>query len=294
MEASMSEPHHQRTARHLITRGDDFGSMPEANRAIVDSCRRGVLRNASVMAPANAFADAAELARGCPELCVGLHVAMSAEWVEYRFGPVCDPSEVPSLVDDDGLFLSSPMAMFRRGVEVEELMREARAQLARARKAGIDIRYLDEHMGVSWLHGQPQGPRFEDGLRALAREEGLIWFTDAHGPGGERFGAALKRPWSVEQTIAALDVLPAGPTLFMTHPVYNEGYMARSQLREKPDRPRGSEGINRQQDTDILMSPRFADACAERGVRCVSYVEAAAAKRSAMTAGAAGAGGNAP
>jgi hypothetical protein len=267
----------------LVTRGDDYGSMPEANRAIIDCCRQGVLRNASLMAPGNAFAEAAELARGCPELCMGLHVAMSAEWVEYRFGPVCDPAEVPTLVDDDGLFLASPMEMFKRGVNVEQLMREARAQLAKARKAGVDIRYLDEHMGCGWVHAQPKGgPRFVDGLRALAREEGLLWYTDVHGETGPQFHGALTRPWTVEKAVAALDGLTEGATLFMTHPVYNEGYMARSELRQHRDLARGSEGIARQHDTDILKSPGFARACQERGVRCVSYVEAAAASRAAV------------
>jgi hypothetical protein len=266
----------------LVTRGDDFGSMPEANRAIVDCFRQGVMRNASIMAPGNAFAEAAELARGCPDLCVGLHVAMTAEWTECRFGPVCDPAEVPTLVDDDGLFLASPMALFRRGVSVDELMREARAQLAKARKAGVEIRYLDEHMGVSWLHPLPEGPRFVDGLRALAREEGLIWFNDAHEP--ERaYHTLIDNPWSIDGAIAALDRLDHSPALFMTHPVYNEGYMARSRLRDHPDGVPGAEGIARQVDTDILTSPRFARACAERDVRCVSYVEAAAARRDAAT-----------
>ena len=264
----------------LVTRGDDFGSMPEANRAIVDCFRQGVLRNASLMAAGNAFAEAAELARGCPGLCVGLHVAMTAEWVECRFGPVCDPAEVPTLVDDDGLFLASPMAMFKRGVSVDELMREARAQLAKARRAGVEIRYLDAHMGVSWLHPLPHGPSFAAGLRALAREEGLIWFEDAHDPECA-YQALIERPWSVDGAIAALDRLDHSPSLFMTHPVYNEGYMARSLLRDHLDGVPGAEGIARQHDTDILTSPRFARACAERDVRCVSYVEAAAARQAA-------------
>src|SRR3954469_5001259 len=100
----------------LITRGDDFGSFAEANHAIIDSFKRGVLRNASIMAPAPHFEHAAQLARENPGLCVGLHLALTSEWEEVRFGPVLDAKEVPSLVEPDGTFLATPMQHHRRGV----------------------------------------------------------------------------------------------------------------------------------------------------------------------------------
>jgi hypothetical protein len=46
------------------------------------------------------------------------------------------------------------------------------------RAAGIKISYVDEHMGVSWIH-----PDLRTGIAEIARREGLI---DAHGFHGLR------------------------------------------------------------------------------------------------------------
>ena len=47
----------------IVTRGDDSGSCHSANRAIADAFKNGLLRNASVMVPAPAFKDAAQMYR---------------------------------------------------------------------------------------------------------------------------------------------------------------------------------------------------------------------------------------
>jgi hypothetical protein len=260
----------------LITRGDDFGIFAESDEAIVDSFRNGVLRNASIMAPAPRFEQAARLARENPGLCVGLHLTLSSEWEEVRFGPVLGAKAAPSLVEADGTFLPSPMRHHRRGVVIAEMMRELKAQLAKARAAGVDIRYLDEHMGCAWVHPMPVGSRrLVDHLREWARAEGLIYSTDIHGDHG--FHGRMERPHSVDGAIAALAGLEGLPYLYMTHPAYHRGPLTRLAVHDVPPRELPREGADREDDARILQSPVFAHACQERGVRCVSYVEAAAA-----------------
>jgi predicted glycoside hydrolase/deacetylase ChbG (UPF0249 family) len=262
----------------LITRGDDFGSFEEANLAIIDSYQKGVMKCASIMAPAKHFEHAAQLARENPGLCVGLHLSLSSEWEEQavRFGPVLGAKAVPSLVEPDGTFLASPMHHHRRGVKIDEMMRELKAQLAKARKAGVNIQYLDEHMGCAWVHPMPEGSkRLVDYVREWAREEGLLYYTDVHGD--YAFHSRMKRRWTVEGAIAALDGLEKKPCLFMTHPAYNRGPLTRLVVHDDTPRPVPREGSDREDDARILQSPAFAKACADRGIRCVSYVEAAAA-----------------
>lgn len=269
----------------LVTRGDDFGSFPEADRAIVDAHDRGCLRNASIMAPAPSFAHAAELARTRPGLCLGLHVTMTCEWRETRWGPLCDPSEVPSLVGADGCFLPTTMGLFERGVVLDDLMRETRAQLAHARAAGVRIEYLDEHMGIAWVHEPGGRERFVDRLRRFAAEEGLLWHDDV-APAANAFHsrfAAHPRPATLADAIAALDGIE-GTWLWMTHPAYAEGAIARDRLVAMPDE-RGAQARLRAVDTALLMAGGFAEACSRLGIVPASYPEVARRLRPAVRAG---------
>lgn len=157
----------------LVTRADDAGNTESANRAIRETFEDGVLRNASVMAPCPAFEDAADRLAGLDGLCVGVHVTLTAEWDRPRWGPVLPPEEVPSLVDDDGYFPPTPTALAKSQPDTDEMLAEARAQLARLRDAGFEVSYFDDHM----RHRGPllyEAPEFVTGLRELAAEEGLI------------------------------------------------------------------------------------------------------------------------
>lgn len=62
--------------RQLITTADDFGASLEANAAVAQACREGILRYASLMVDAPAAADAAAQARACPGLGVGVHLVL--------------------------------------------------------------------------------------------------------------------------------------------------------------------------------------------------------------------------
>jgi predicted glycoside hydrolase/deacetylase ChbG (UPF0249 family) len=65
--------------RQLITTADDFGASPEVNEAVIRAHREGVLRFTSLMVDAPAAAAAAEAARSCPGLGVGVHLVLCAE-----------------------------------------------------------------------------------------------------------------------------------------------------------------------------------------------------------------------
>ena len=257
----------------LITRGDDLGSFPEANQGIIDCHQRGVLRNASVMAPCPAFAQGAELALTCPELCLGLHITLTSEWEGVRWGPVSDPASVRSLIDDDGHFLTEPKALMDRGLQMEEIMREARAQLAKARRHGLPIRYLDEHMFFGWIHALPSGPRVYDLMSALAREEGLIWHRDAIDESLRHFHERIGYPPTEDSVVAAVQALEPGAWLWITHPARSGGYLERSRLRHLDQQVSGQEGVARVQDALLLSSTATLEACIRAGVRPASYPE---------------------
>ncbi|HYE07388.1 MAG TPA: ChbG/HpnK family deacetylase [Planctomycetota bacterium] len=254
----------------LITRADDFGSFPEANRAILACLDAGALRNVSVQAPTPWFASGAP-ALAATDACIGLHLSITCEWEQPRWGPVSDPSTVASLVDDDGMFFADPMVPFRRGLVLDEIMREAAAQLAAARAAGLDVRYVDEHMGVGWLHGPHGGPRLHERLRAWARSEGLLYHEDV-APMANDFMARVAPPRRPAEVAAALVGLPTGPWLMILHPAESTGVIAASRLRGGG--AAGDVARDRALDAALLRDAGFVAALRTGAVRAATYVEA--------------------
>lgn len=242
----------------LITRGDDAGSCSAANRAVLEACERGIARNASLMVPGPAFAETARLFAGRPEICLGLHVTLNAEWQAVRWGPVLPPERVPSLVDDRGHFLPSPRHLRDRGFVLEEAVAEAQAQLDRARALGVEIAYLDEHMGVGWL------PGLRECLAALAEREGLV---DAH-PFSSLAAVESEAEDLVSMWLVWIDAAPPGTYVLVTHPGIDE-----EEMRQFGDEP-GVVARERDAERRALTDPRLAEALRERGVEIVRYTDA--------------------
>ncbi len=259
----------------LVTRADDFGSFPEANNAILACLAAGALRNVSVQVPTPWFAAGAS-ALAATDACIGLHLSITCEWEEPRWGPVSDPATVRSLIDDEGKFFADPMVPFQRGLVLDEIMREAAAQLAAARAAGLAVRYVDEHMGIGWLHGPDGGERLHDRLRAWATSEGLLYHEDVV-PGQRGFMDRVAAPRGVDAVVDALADLPPGPWLLLTHPAQDAGVIARSRLRGGG--VAGEVARERAEDAMLLRDPRFVFALDSGPVRAATYVEAAADMR---------------
>jgi chitin disaccharide deacetylase len=83
--------------RWLIVTADDFGITQGVNRGIVQAHREGILTSTSLMVDRPACLEAAELARACPELSVGVHLELRrndnrrlAEEVDRQLGRFVD------------------------------------------------------------------------------------------------------------------------------------------------------------------------------------------------------------
>lgn len=126
----------------IVTRGDDSGSCHSANQAIADAFKNGVLRNTSIMVPAPAFKEAAQMYKKLDGFCVGLHGTITDEWNTHRWGPVLGAEKVPSLVMEDGTFFKSIQALWNNEPDNDEIIAELKAQLDVARVEGLDIKSL--------------------------------------------------------------------------------------------------------------------------------------------------------
>jgi chitin disaccharide deacetylase len=130
----------------LIVTADDFGHTTGANRAIVESLRRGYVTHASLIVNLAGFDDACELMRAEGlESSVGLHL-------NFTDGvPLTDGMKRSTRFCVDGHF-RYPMlgrGLSRLSAPDQQLVREeASAQFARARTAGCPIVHLDSHHHV--------------------------------------------------------------------------------------------------------------------------------------------------
>jgi predicted glycoside hydrolase/deacetylase ChbG (UPF0249 family) len=149
--------------RVAIVHVDDLGMCHAANEGGFEALENGPATCASIMVPCPWFAEAAARARENPELDLGVHLTLNAEWDHYRWGPVAGRSAVPSLLDDRGYLPRTTLETVARA-KPEEVAVELRAQVERALEAGIDVTHLDSHMGTCFF------PKFIEVYAGLARE----------------------------------------------------------------------------------------------------------------------------
>jgi predicted glycoside hydrolase/deacetylase ChbG (UPF0249 family) len=136
----------------LIVTADDFGLCAEVNDAICQLHDRGVVQRASVIVNTEHFESSVEALRSRPSLEAGIHLNLT----DGR--PVLPAGEVATLVNGRG--------SFRRGRHYtvlahilgqrrarDDIRAEWRAQVAKMRRAGIDIKHLNAH---GHLHLLPQ------------------------------------------------------------------------------------------------------------------------------------------
>jgi len=165
--------------RRLIVNADDFGLCRGSVEGIVRGHRNGIITSASLMANMPAADTAIRAAKACPELDVGVHLTFN------QGRPVLPASEVASLVDRRGRFLSSAGCLVsRRKPRPDELDREFRAQIGRLLDAGLAPSHLDLHTTVGYLL---EGV-FPLSVRLAAEYRLAIRFP--FGDGWERMGAA--------------------------------------------------------------------------------------------------------
>jgi predicted glycoside hydrolase/deacetylase ChbG (UPF0249 family) len=140
-----------RRDRVVIVHADDVGMCQATVPAFFELADRGLVSSGSVMVPCPWFREAAAEARRHPQADVGVHLTLTSEWKNYRWGPVvpCDPAS--GLTDAEGCFYGAPALMDRPAAAV--VLREMRSQLCRARTAGIDVTHIDCHMFAMLAHG---------------------------------------------------------------------------------------------------------------------------------------------
>ena len=155
-------------SKTLLIRCDDMGMSHSVNIAIKELIESGLVFSTSVMFPCAWYQEAVDILKANPQIAVGIHLTLNAEWKNYRWGPVSGRDKVPSLVDENGYFLPSREKFFANNPKTEEVEIELRAQIERAMNSGLKISYLDYHMGTA-----VEKPEHRAIVEKLAKEYGL-------------------------------------------------------------------------------------------------------------------------
>lgn len=242
----------------ILLRADDLGYSVGVNCGLAWACDNGLPMSIGLMLNLPATRHGYELIAG-KGYCLGLHTTISAG------KPLSDPAEVPSLVDERGLFHSSD---FYRNATADpaalaDVEREAEAQYqAFVELTGYEPDYVDVHAvssttftigtcNVAERHGRPFSYLAPSGHAMRVGSSDML----IHGSQG-----------SLDQlldTVMATDSQTAAPVVhaLMLHPGFVDAQLMRSSSLTLP----------RTVDAEILRSPELQALATHNDVELVTY-----------------------
>jgi predicted glycoside hydrolase/deacetylase ChbG (UPF0249 family) len=251
----------------LIPRADDAGSSPEANRAIYRTCKEGWMRNVGFMAPTPWFREAVDLIGQLPGIAHGLHVTFTNEWTLNAWKSM---TGVQPWTDEEGRCMDSPMSIFQRGVVIDAMVAEIRAQLAWARSSGLKIVYMDGHMGIEWVHPlNDPAHRLATYLQEICDEEGIVWHLNCYRTNAPQGPSIPDRQPFLRNWLSERE----GQILLMTHPATDTGFIHADSFRPANGAQLGNEQKWRQSDLDLLCDNAFADQLKQDGWNILRFDE---------------------
>ncbi|MGH9514855.1 MAG: polysaccharide deacetylase family protein [Terriglobales bacterium] len=175
---------HPAGSKLLIIHADDLAVAHSVNSASFDALDKNAVTSASIMVPCPWLTEVAGYAKTHPDADLGLHLTLTSEWKNYRWGSVASSDKVPDLLGPDGSLWSDTPSVAKHA-KPDESEREIRAQIERAMALGIHPTHLDTHMGSVLA-----SPEIFAVYVKLAHEFHLP-FLAVRIPGAERLLAAL-------------------------------------------------------------------------------------------------------
>jgi predicted glycoside hydrolase/deacetylase ChbG (UPF0249 family) len=135
--------------RLVIIHADDVGMCQASLAAYADLVDSGLVSAASVMVPCPWFPATAAFCRdhAGDNVDMGVHITLTSEFADYRWGPVSTRDPATGLMDKAGYFHATREGVWRNA-EPNAVEEEIGAQVERALNAGIDVTHIDTHMGA--------------------------------------------------------------------------------------------------------------------------------------------------
>jgi predicted glycoside hydrolase/deacetylase ChbG (UPF0249 family) len=265
LSPSLSQTTSSAPTPELLVRCDDAGLSHAVNQAFQQLAETGFPFSASVMTVGPWFAEAAQTLKQYPNVSIGVHLTLNAEWKELRWGPILG-NTVPSLVDSLGYFFPSRAALMAHNPKLDEVERELRAQIDRALAAGLKPDYIDYHMGAAV--GTPE-------LRAIVERLASEYHAGISRYFGEEDAGSIYRADPEAKTDSLLAIIsrlkPDKRNLLVFHITETSSEM--SALTDLNAIGLSDVGKHREAEFLALCSPDVHDLFAAKGVRLLTYAD---------------------
>jgi len=262
-------------ARLLILHADDLAVSHSQDRASFAALDSRAASSASIMVPCPWLTEVAAYAKAHPDADLGLHLTLTSEWQNYRWGPVASRDQVPGLLGPDGN-LWPDVPFVTRHATPAEVEKEIRAQIERALKLGIHPTHVDSHMGTLFVpeyfpvyvkvareYGLPflavRTPGAPAGMLALLNDSDII-------PGAIVMATGGKPESWASFYLGLVKSLKPGLTEMIVHLAYDDAEM---QAVTEGHPAYGSAW--RQRDFNVVTSPEFRQALKDNGVTLIGW-----------------------
>ena len=271
------------TVAKVMLRADDFGMSHAVNMALKDMVETGIPFNASVMMVTPWVTEAAQILKDAPHVSIGLHLTLTSEFEELKWGPISGTNAVPSLVDERGFFRTSVRDFLLSDYDLDQVKTELRAQIERAMAMGMKVDYLDHHMGIA-----RSTPEIAGIVEALADEYDLLicrYFDENMGAG--IWGKPIERKKSA--VLEAMDKLDGDRyNLFVFHTAHDNTELSRvddlnTDLMSDPVSGLSILGKHRQAELNVFLSDDFRKALKNK--RVMTYGDLKASSSAEMKRG---------
>jgi len=275
-------------ARLLVIQAEDLGMAHSIDKASFDALEKGWVTSAGILVPGPWFPEVLRWSRSHPNADLGIRLDLNADWSSYRWRPVSGLQKGSGLTDPGGYLSSSQISVAQHATPAE-VESELHAQIDMAKRAGIPITHLDNHMRALtvtpalfqsyWKMGQEYGlpimlPNQQVKMKGVATAKAGIYNF-----GGievdlaslpvdrelEIMPGLAKQDWlsAYEKT---LDALPPGVYLLSVHLGYNDEEL-QAMTWDHPNW--GAQW--RQNDLDVVSSPEFQKFLKDKGFILIGW-----------------------
>ena len=259
----------------LIVRADDVGYTNTHNGGTFKTIEEGITTSCDLMLDCPGFEDACERLKMVPWISIG--------WHTHFWGySVCDPSEIPSMVDETGKFRFRHDKEALQKIDYDEALKECTAQIERCAKmlgrvpdtwsmGGLKnplnaaIQTVCDHYGIAYDFLQGTG---YDSKPIYCKEEYIPLNIWEYTTKGSRFIKSLRAQdidqYSPADALMEIDVKSDKTFMFSRHPGYLDDYvMAESSVT-----------IPRVKDVEALCDPRLRAFIRENRIELINHRDA--------------------
>ncbi len=252
----------------LLVRADDMGNSWGRTLGIIKAYKEGIVTSTSIMPPSQFFNESVMLCKANPSLTVGLHITLLAT----RTRSVLSPDIVPSILTPNGFFYESLDELNNANPKVEEIEKEIRAQIGKARASGLHFVYLDWHRAVP--------NEAMEIMMKICKDQKLIYGQDNHPRHiGENMYGFIRIPFMPESFPSK--ILPDGQRTYYSAPALSQDEQQLFLDRLNNLQPGQWEGVvhpglaepNRASVTELLCSPETKEIIKRKNIQLVSYYD---------------------